>query len=142
MEKIEESSRIYKPMMAGLFAGYFATIANLVYDLAFRNYVDFPLHELINVSTLIFATLFVLTIAGCLLALSEKLFKEKGSIIYMVLFALLTVYLVYGVFHVHRSADATVNHEFQYLLGGIIVLTGLFATFFTPYFRRHSDMFM
>src|SRR5690606_24947142 len=104
MEKIEESSRIYKPLMAGLFAGYFATIANLIYDLIFRNYVDFPLHELINVSTLIFATLFVLAIAGCILALSEQIFKGNGGLIYTVLSAIVSILLVYGVFHAHRSA--------------------------------------
>lgn len=141
MEKENYSIQIYKPLMAGLFAGYFATIINLFYDVAFRESTAFPLHELINVSTIIFATLILLALAGCVYALFEKV-MGKNPVIYIVASLAFTVFLIYGTMHVHRSLNAEVNHEFQYLLVGIIAITGIFSTFFIPYFVKRSHLFM
>ncbi|HOZ85283.1 MAG TPA: hypothetical protein PK191_07325 [Niabella sp.] len=141
MEKEEYSIKIYKPLMAGLFAGYFATIVNLLFDVVFRESTTFPLHELINVSTIIFATLILLALAGCVYAIFEKVMGKKpiGYIVFSLAF---TLFLIYGTLQLHRSMDVTVNHEFQYLLIGIIAITGLFSTFFIPYFVKHSHLFM
>ncbi|MBO9593100.1 MAG: hypothetical protein J7599_09325 [Niabella sp.] len=73
METKNYSSHIYKPLMAGLFAGYIATVLNLVYDVLFREATTFPLHDLVNVSTIIFATLFALPLAGVVFALGTPL---------------------------------------------------------------------
>lgn len=133
--------QIYKPLMAGLFAGYIATVLNIVYDVFFRESTSFPLHELINVSTIIFATLFVLTLAGIVFAFFQRYFKS-GLIIYVVLSMLLSVVCIYGIEHVQRSADANVTLQFQHLLLGIFIITGLFATVGIPYLVRHSHIYM
>ena len=135
------SSKIYTPLMAGLFVGYIVRVLNLVYDVAFRNFTDFPLHELINVSTIIFATLIALTLAGTLYALFEKISRTAGTI-YIVCSALFTAYCIYGSLHVHRSDNAVINGQFHNLLLGIVVITGLAATFAVPYLVKHNDIFI
>lgn len=141
MEAKLKDSTIYKPLMAGLFAGYFATIFNLFYDVAFRESTAFPLHDLINVSTIIFATLFLLALAGCVYAFFEAI-GSRSSVLYIISSLIVTVLLIYGTLSVHRSLNPVINHEFQYLLIGIITITGTFSTFLVPYFVKKSSLFM
>lgn len=126
--------------MAGLFAGYFAAVICVVFDVLFRENTGFPLHELINVSTLIFGVLLILPLAGCLYALIDVLFKNS-ALIYIVLSAIAFVLLCFGIFNIHRSADPFLNHEFQLLLLGITIITGI-AVLAVPYFVKHSDLYM
>ncbi|WP_008587315.1 hypothetical protein [Niabella soli] len=134
-------SHIYKPLMAGLFAGYLATVLNLIYDVAFREYTSFPLHEMINVSTIIFATLLVLAVAGCIYALIDR-FSKNSAPVYTILSAVFTLLLVYGTLQVHRSDNSMLTSQFHGLLLGIVLITGIFATFLIPYFVKHSKLFM
>lgn len=136
-----QSSRIYTPLMAGLFVGYIITILNLVYDVLFRDVTNFPPHELINVSTIIFATLIVFCIAGLIYALVER-FSSRSNIIYIILSAMLTLYCAYATMHTQRSNDPVINNQFHYLLVGIILITGVGTAFAIPYFVKHSDVFI
>ncbi|ANH81305.1 hypothetical protein A8C56_10205 [Niabella ginsenosidivorans] len=138
---IYTSSKIYTPMMAGLFAGYIATLLNLFYDVLFRDYTQFPLHELVNVSTIIFATLFLLTIAGITYALFERL-SSKGGILYTICSALFTALCVAGALHVHRTNNNILNNGFHHLLLGIVLITGIAATFAIPYLVKHKNLFI
>lgn len=141
METKDYNSHIYKPLMAGLFAGYIATVFNLVYDVLFRESTTFPLHDLVNVSTIIFATLFALPLAGVVFALIDRLFP-KGDRIYIVLSALFTGLCIYGTLQVHRSPDPALTVQFQHLLLGIVIISGVFATAAVPWLVKHQDIYM
>lgn len=141
METKNYNSHIYKPLMAGLFAGYIATVFNLVYDVFFRKETAFPLHELINVSTIIFATLFALPLAGIAFAFIDRYFR-RGDRIYILLSALFTVLCIYGTLQVHRSPDPAVTTQFQHLLLGIVIISGVFATVAVPWLVKHQDIYM
>ncbi|WP_300598032.1 hypothetical protein [Niabella sp.] len=135
------NSHIYRPLMAGLFAGYIATVLNLVYDVLFRESTTFPLHDLVNVSTIIFATLFALPLAGVVFALIDRLFPN-GSRIYVVLSALFTGLCIYGTLQVHRSPDPVLTVQFQHLLLGIVIISGVFATAAVPWLVKHQEIYM
>lgn len=141
METRKNDGHIYKPLMAGLFAGYIATIVNLVYDLFFRSYTAFPLHELINVSTIIFGTLLLLPIAGLAYAFFDR-YVKAGMLVYILASVAFCVLCIYGIMHTHRSADPLIAHQFQYLLLGIFLISGAFATIGIPYFFRHHNIYM
>ncbi|WP_018630238.1 DUF6069 family protein [Niabella aurantiaca] len=141
METKNYNSHIYRPLMAGLFAGYIATVFNLIYDVLFRQSTTFPLHELVNVSTIIFATLFALPLAGIVFAAIDRCFK-KGDRIYIVLSALFTALCIYGTLQVQRSPDPAVTTQFQHLLLGIVVISGVFATIAVPWLVKHQDIYM
>ncbi|MCF3109125.1 hypothetical protein LL912_10080 [Niabella sp. CC-SYL272] len=141
METKNYNGHIYKPLMAGLFAGYIATVFNLVYDVLFREQTAFPLHDLINVSTIIFATLFALPLAGVAFAFIDRYFRN-GTPIYVSLSAVFTLLCVYGVLQVHRSPDPVVTTEFHELLLGLTIISGIFATVAVPWLVKHQDIYM
>lgn len=141
METKDYNSHIYKPLMAGLFAGYIATVFNLIYDVLFRESTTFPLHDLVNVSTIIFATLFALPLAGVAFAFFDRFFRN-GNWVYIILSALFTALCIYGTLHVHRSADPVLTIQFQHLLLGIVIICGVFATVAVPWLVKHQDVYM
>ena len=140
MKNVKNTGHIYKPLMAGLFVAYFATLICIIFDVIFRQYTGFPLHVLINVSTLMFSILLLLPIAGCLFALIDKFFT-KSTLIYEVLAIGTTLLLIYGVFQTHRSPDSLYSNEFHYLLLGVTLITGVGAMLI-PYFVKHSEYFV
>ena len=77
MKSIEISNdpadtRIYRPVMAGVMAGIIATLLNLIYDQTYRSSTGFSLSPLINVASIIFGTMLVLSIIGFLYALMDQ----------------------------------------------------------------------
>jgi len=130
-----------KAILAAVFTGYIATIINLAYDFIFRTETGFPLSQIINVSTIIFATLLILAIAGILFYFLKRYLKG-GNILFTILFTGLTALSVYGAMHVNRSADTIISKEFNELLSGIVLITGLSASFFFPYAVKNSGRFL
>jgi hypothetical protein len=141
MKKELDGSHIYKPLMASLLAGIIATVLNIFYDVIYRNFTDFPLHDLINVSTLIFATLIALAIAGVVFAILDR-YTSHSQVIYIIIFVVLTLLCIRWVLHVHRSDDPALNTEFRDLLLGIVIISGSLATFLVPFFIKHEKIFM
>jgi hypothetical protein len=135
------ASRMYKPLMAGLLTGYLATLINIIYDVTFKDYTEFPLTILINVSTIVFVTLFLLLLAGLVFSLFENLLP-KGHMIYRLVFGALTLFLAFDAFRIHRADDPVLNNEFHYLLFGIVIVTGLSATFMVPFLVRHEKLIL
>jgi hypothetical protein len=131
----------YKPVMAGLFAGIVATTLNIIFDVIYRDATRFPLSEIINVATIIFITLLLLTTAGAIFAIMDKLIRNV-SIIYIILFMALTVLCVVLAMHTHRSPDPLLTEQFRKLLMGIVIITGACASFIIPYLSKKESMFI
>ncbi len=132
---------ISKSLLAGVFAGIIATLSNLVYDFAVRTITEFSPSQIINVATIIFATMLFFSVCGLIYYWAGH-FLKKGENVYVVVFTLLTAGCVWMGMHANRSTDPQVTANFRILLLGIIVISGLLATFYIPYLTKHSSIFL
>ncbi len=136
-----QQSYLSKTILAGVFAGIIATLANLAYDYFFRNITWFAPSQIINVATIIFTTMLFFTVSGLLYFFASK-FLKKGAVIYMVIFAMLTFLCCSWAMQVNRSIDPRVTADFRILLLGIVSITGILSTFFIPYLMKHQSLFL
>lgn len=132
-------SVFYRAFMTSVFVGIIATLITIAYDIIFVNLFGFPLFVLINVSTLIFGVNIIFLVIGCIYYLFVSKFK-KGDLLYISLFVLITAFLAWRSEHVIRSTDSTINHQFQGLLTGVVIILGALAAFLIP-FLYHNKRF-
>ena len=137
---LPKQTPISKSVLAGVFAGIIATLANLVYDFSVRSITQFAPSQIINVASIIFGSMLLLSVCG-LIYYWASYFIRKGENIYIVVFALLTAICVWLGMHATRSSNPEVTAKFRILLPGIIGISGLLATFYIPYLMRHSSIF-
>lgn len=130
-----------KSLLTGVFAGIIATLINLAYDYFYRDFVKFYPSEFINVSSIIFATMLLFTVAGIIYFFLSK-FVKYGNIVYIVIFSALTIISFIAGLHVNRSANALESEEFRGLLLGTVGVTGLLLVFFIPYLTRHDKLYI
>jgi len=127
-------------VLAGAFAGIGATLINLVYDYFYRQQSAFSPSEIINVSSIIFATMIIFTVAGLAYFFLSK-FVKYGTGIYMLIFSVLTIYCFYLGLHFNRSDNPVEITQFRGLYLGIETATGLLAAFSIPFLVKHSDIY-
>ena len=132
-------TRLSKTLLTGVFAGIVATLINLAYDFFFRYYAKLYPSEIINVSSIIFGSMLLCTIAGIIYFFLSNI--KHGDIVYIVLFCALTVISFIACMHVQRSSDANVSEAFRGLLLGTVAVTGLLATFLIPYLTKHDTLY-
>lgn len=130
-----------KSLMAGLATGIIATIINLIFNFVYRGITKLSLLvSVINVETIIFATMLLCIIAG-LIYHFIVFYLKKSDVIYTVVFIVLTVIAVLAGFTYHRSADINVSHQFDWLYSGILIITGLSTAFMIPWLAKHKNFF-
>lgn len=127
-----------RSVMAGLFAGIIATLANLMFNVFFREYSGFPLNDIINVSSIIFATCLTLTVAGLLYYVLERYLK-RGMWFYIMLIVVLTVLGIRLAFQVERSDNPVWNLDFSELFLGVIAISGACAAILVPLLVRREN---
>jgi hypothetical protein len=132
-----EHTEFSKSLLAGVFAGITAIVLSLLFNAFFRGTIGFHLSALINVSTIIFALLIVVTLAGVGFYFFQHYLKN-GGIVYQILSVVFTVLLLLGTSYVQRSPDPALAIEFRELLYGIIVITGLCVVFVIPFLFKHD----
>ncbi|MDP4265269.1 MAG: hypothetical protein Q8941_22275 [Bacteroidota bacterium] len=121
-----------KVLMTGVFVGIIITVILLFYHVIFLQSTDFPFSTMINVSTLIFSVNLLFLVIGPVYYGFIKLSKY-GNILYMIVFILLTIFLVMKTKGVDRTDDDQLNIEFRQLLSGIIIITGIGISFLLPF---------
>lgn len=136
-----EQSFLSKTVLAGVFAGIAGTLFNLGYDFTFRSFTRFAPAQIINVATIIFASMLFFTVAGLIYFFLSK-FLKKGEILYIILFAAFTYWCSTLSMQTHRSADPKVTADFRLLLLGIVLISGALATLFIPYLMKHQTIFL
>lgn len=129
----------YRSLMTALFVGIFTTILTLIYDLFFVEMLEFPLSAIINVSSLIFCVNLLFLVIGLVYYAFITLFKQ-GNIFFIIVFILVTAFLVWKAEGVNRTDNYTVNIQFRNLLAGIIIIAGILASFAIP-FLFHNKKF-
>jgi len=133
-------TELSKSVMAGAFAGIGATLVNLAFDYFYRQSSQFSPSTIINVSSIIFATMLIFVIAGFIYFWLSR-WGNMGTIIYIALFSALTIYCFFSGLHINRSADPTEIAQFRVLYLGIEIPTGALAAFLIPYLAKHSDIY-
>jgi hypothetical protein len=120
-----------KVILTAVFIGIMGTLATMAYDLYFVQELHFPLSEIINVASIIFAVNLTFFAIGFIFYGLTSAFK-KGEIVFIVLFLVLTILGAWKAYDIHRTDDAVVNAQFHSLLSGIIVIVGVLATVLLP----------
>lgn len=137
MTQEEHATLFYRSLMAGVFAGIMATMANLAFDIGWRQYTAFPLSDLINVSSIIFATLIVLTIAGLSYYFIAKWIKS-AVLVHIIVWVGLMAWAIRLAMTFQRSTNPVWSSDFRTLLIGIVIVTGAFAAFYVPFVVRKN----
>lgn len=133
-----EQGPFYKSLMAGLFGGIVITIANLVFNFIYRGVTRFNPSQLINVTSIIFVSILLSLVAGIIYYVIVP-YARRNKFLYIALFIVLTAILTYVSFTVHRSNDAHVSAQFDGLLAGIVIITGITDALLIPYMAKHKN---
>src|SRR6202012_4649201 len=124
-----------KEFMTALFVGIMDTVICLIFNVVYRDGGIYFSNDLINVSTLIFGILIIFSLIGIVyMVLVNTL--EKGAIIFMGLFLLLTVAGLWGAGSAQISPDMAENERFRGLLKGILWIMGVSAVAGIPLLRN------
>ena len=124
-----------KAIMTGLFIGIIDTVICLVYNLVYRDFTGFPLSAFINVSTLIFAVNLLFPVIGLVYFWFIKAFR-RGELIFVIVFALLTVFFSWKAEGINRSPVHSFTVQFRGLLLGIVLILGASASLLLPFLYR------
>jgi hypothetical protein len=126
-------------LFSGLFSGFILTCVNLLYDFVYRGITQYSYSQIINVSSIIFMSVLILVIAGLIYFFLVK-YVKKGNLLYMAVFSIATVLIAITLSSQHYAQPYAGG--FKWLSVGVIIITGLFATFGVPYFAKHSETFL
>jgi len=140
-EYLPDQPYLAKAILAGVFAGIAATLGNLFYDLFFRAFTQFVPSQIINVATIIFATMLLFLVSGLLYFFSSN-FLKQGMLVYIITFAILSILCFSWGLHINRSADPKITAHFRMLFLGIVSISGILATFFIPYLMKHQSIYL
>jgi len=119
-----------KAILTAVFVGILATLLCVFFNVIFVENTGFPLHELINISTLIFGVNIIFFATGFFYYGFIQI--KKGELFFIIFFLLLTAFFIWRGEHAHRSNDPKVNGEFREQLSVIILIIGLTASVLLP----------
>jgi positive regulator of sigma E activity len=103
----------------------------------------FPFSSIINVSTLIFTINIVFLVIGALYYWSVK-FSIGGETVYIILFVLLTAFMLMKIQRYDRSTNVVINTQFRWLSSVITLILGGLAAIAVPllYHSRKFDEYV
>ena len=132
-------TKFSKALLTSVFAGIIATLLCLAYNIFYRESTTFPLASLINVSSLIFGVNLLFLVIGFIYYGCLSFFK-RGDLVFIILFACLTIFFAWKGDHVYRSDNRILNMEFHQLFLAMILIMGVVATIGIP-FLYHNKKF-
>lgn len=129
--------------MTCVFAGLIGTVLCMIFDLVFVQVMRFPFSSIINVSTLIFTINIVFLVIGALYYWSVK-FSIGGETVYIILFVLLTAFMLMKIQRYDRSTNVVINTQFRWLSSVITLILGGLAAIAVPllYHSRKFDEYV
>jgi integral membrane sensor domain MASE1 len=110
-----------KVMMTGVFIGIILTVLSIFCDVLFLEVTGFPFDEIINVSSLIFSINILFLVVPAIYYGFTRL-SRYGTLIFIAVFVLSTLFLLLKVRAVHRTDNEHLNSEFRVLLSLIILI--------------------
>jgi|GEM_PF-1780905 len=133
ISKNDKFTSAYRAILTAVFVGIADALVGLIFNIVYRvTRPDFP-QDLVNVAYLIFGTVFLFFVIG-IIFMSLRLVSQKGNLIYIVLFATLTLigFLTIGTAHLAHSDIE--NGCYRGMVRGLILIDGITATVLVPYF--------
>jgi hypothetical protein len=122
----DQRTPLSRSLMTGLFGGLISTIIILFYNIFFRLATNFPLSDIVNVSSIIFTTNLIFLIIGLFYFFVHKAFA-KGDVVYLIFMAALIIVLLWLTAGTQRSDNLKYAHDFRVFLSGIIIVMGIAA---------------
>jgi len=138
MDYVIEQSQFSKALLTSVFVGITSSLVCLIFNGLYRDKTGLMPTDIINVGSIIFAINIIFLVIGFLYYLFTQI--KKGEILFIILFALLTIFLAWKAEGVIRSADQEVTLQFRGLLLGIILIAGFGASVMVP-FLAHNKKF-
>jgi len=130
---------VSKAVLAGLFTGYIVTVADLFYNVIYRESVGYSRDLLVNVSSIIFGTMILSLALGFLFYFLARSFNS-GRLLFTAIIFLGTLIVVGATLHFHWQDGIPKGSDG--LLCGLEMITGFATAFLVPYFARHSEIFI
>ena len=124
-------------ILTSLFVGFFTTLLCLIYDIIYRDKTGFPLSDIINVSSLIFAVNLLFFLIGFIYSAFVKR-SGKAEFIFIGLFILLTILGAISAESVVRSPVHELTLQFRGLLLGVIIIIGIGILFIPVLFHNKT----
>src|SRR5215831_7652636 len=130
MEEEFRKPLLTKAILTAVFVGFVATLVCIFFNVIFVESTDFPLHTLINVSTLIFGVNIIFFAIGFFYYGLMQI--KRGELIFIILSIVLTAFFVWRGEHFNRSTDPKLNSEFKEQVTVIVLIMGLTAAVLLP----------
>lgn len=132
-----KTTEFSRSLLAGVFAGILACVLALVYNAFFRRFINFSMSEIVNVSTIIFSSILMVTIAGIVFYYFHH-YMKRGTLVFQVVTTLVTIFLIAWATQVQRTVDPVASMEFKELLIGIICIVGICTIVVIPFLYRRN----
>ena len=121
--------------MTGLFVGLADALICLIYNIAYRSSRHYFSSTLLNVSYIIFGMIFVFFLIGLVYMVARHFFRN-GDLIFVIIFALLTVWVLWAIHWAHFSADPIEDASLRGEYTGVAIIAGISAAVGIPLLHR------
>ena len=125
----------YRSVMTGLFVGLADALICLIYNIAYRSSRHYFSSTLLNVSYIIFGMIFVFFLIGLVYMVARHFFRN-GDLIFVIIFALLTVWVLWAIHWAHFSADPIEDASLRGEYTGVAIIAGISAAVGIPLLHR------
>ena len=116
----------FRAFMVALFVGIADALICLIYNVVFRSGKPYFSSDIINVSYIIFGMIFLFAMIGVVHLLVLRLFA-RGSLVFSILFVILTGVTLAAIRSGHFSADPVESDLLRGELTGIVIVAGVSA---------------
>jgi hypothetical protein len=141
MEEDFIKTRSTKSILAGLATGIIATVINLVYNYIYRDVTHFSLTiSYINITSIIFASILICMVAGLIYYMLVD-YAHKSSMLFSILFVVISALAAFAALGVQRTGNIQMEHQFQGLFLGMIIIIGISSAFMIPWLIKHKNWF-
>lgn len=135
-----QQTRFSKSILSGVATASLVVIACLLYAFIYRNITGFALSQIVNITSIIFASFIVCAVAGIAFYFIVPYLHQKRAVYTALFVALTAIFIVTGLFS-HRSANPLISEQFRGLYIGVVSIIGLSCAFVVPYFTSHKNAF-
>jgi hypothetical protein len=126
-------------VLSGLFSGLVATIANIIFVLAFRTMSSFYEYIGMDITVIIFGSIFQSIVCGWVFYIFVH-FLRKGILTYRLVVVAITVGIFFLGVIIRKSVMGSVTDDFKAMVTGTQVIIGCLAAFFIPYVFGHDKL--
>ncbi|MFI5195005.1 MAG: hypothetical protein ACHQD7_13155 [Chitinophagales bacterium] len=126
MNRYDQHTSLSKSLMTGLFGGLVSTIICLFYNIIFRFSTNYPLSDIVNVSSIIFVINLIFLVIGLFYFFTSKI-SASGKTIYLVVMILLIIVVLWLIAGSQRSENPRYAHDFKGLMSGIVIVMSINA---------------